>query len=168
MDAAMPHIIEEAKQTCRAFNLMGAWVGGWRSASEFFSPKLWQRFVFPYYKQLVDAVVGEGTIAVLHFDSDWTRDLEYMKEFPKGKCILSTDGSTDIFKAKEVLGNHMCLMGDVPPGMLTLSEPKEVLEYSTRLVKELGPTGFILAQGCDIPPDAKPDNVRAMISAVHQ
>lgn len=168
MDAAMPYILENARQACRGLNLMATWVGGWRSASEFFSPRLWQRFVLPYYKQLVDAVLEEGTIAVLHFDSDWTRDLEYLKEFPKGKCILSTDGETDLYKAKEVLGDHMCLMGDVPPGMLTLSNPDEVYEYSTKLVKDLGPSGFILAQGCDIPPDAKPENVKAMISAVHQ
>ena len=49
---------------------------------------LWERFVFPYYKELADVAVEEGAIPVLHFDADWTRDLERFKEFPKGKCVL--------------------------------------------------------------------------------
>ncbi len=167
MDAAQPALEEGARGVIRAFGLKGIWVGGWRAASEFLSPKLWERFVFPYYKRMVDVVVAEGCIPVLHFDSNWTRDLERFRELPKAKCVLSLDGMTDIHRAKELLGDHMCLMGDVPPRMLTIGTPDEVHSYATGLVRDIGPTGFILAQGCDIPPDAKPDNVRAMIAAVH-
>lgn len=166
MDVAMPEIIEGARQAIRGLGIKGCWVGGWRSASEFLSPRLWERFVFPYFLQLVEAVVEEGIVCVLHFDSNWTRDLARLREFPKAKCVLSLDGASDIFKAKEVLGDHMCLMGDVSPRMLTIGTPDEVATYSRRLIDELGPSGFILAQGCDIPPDAKPENVRAMIEAV--
>ncbi len=166
MDAAMPEIIEETKQLCRALKPIAIWVGGWRSASEFLSPRLWERFVFPYFKQLVEAVVEEGVIAVLHFDSDWTRDLRYLRELPKKRCVFSPDGATDIFKAKEILGDHMCIMGDVPAAMLSLGTPDEVYAYCRRLIENIGPSGFILAQGCDIPPNAKPENVKAMLAAV--
>lgn len=167
MDATMPALIETMRGVMGALGVTGVWLGGWRSASEFLSPKLWERFVLPYYKQMVDVVVEAGVTPILHFDSNWTRDLSYFKEFPKGKCVLSLDGMTDIYKAKEILGGHMCLMGDVPPRMLTLGTPDEVHEYSSKLVRDIGPSGFILAQGCDIPPDAKPENVAAMIAAVH-
>ena len=165
MEASMPYILESTRQLARGLNPIGLWVGGWRSASEFLSPKLWQRFIFPFYKEIVQTVIDEGVVPILHFDSDWTRDLEYFKEFPRAKCVLSLDGSTDIYKAKEVLGDHMCLMGDVPPSMLTLAKPDDVYAYCQRLIRDIGPNGFILAQGCDIPPDAKLENVQAMISA---
>ncbi|HBG23241.1 MAG TPA: uroporphyrinogen-III decarboxylase, partial [Peptococcaceae bacterium] len=129
-------------------------------------PRLWRRFVFPYYKQLVQAVVDEGVIPILHFDSDWTRDLENLREMPKGKCVLALDGATDIYKAKEILGDHMCIMGDVPAALLSLGTPGEVNEYCQRLINEIGPAGFILSSGCDIPPNAKPENVKAMIDSV--
>ena len=166
MDASMPFLKEQMRQLIRGFSLMGLWIGGWRAASEFLSPRLWERFVFPYYKELADVAIEEGAIPVLHFDADWTRDLERFREFPKGKCVLSLDGKTDIFKAKELLGDHMCIMGDVPARMLTLGTPQEVSDYSRRLVREIGPSGFILAQGCDIPPDARYENVKAMVEAV--
>nr|AOS48135.1 uroporphyrinogen-III decarboxylase [uncultured bacterium] len=166
MDAALPVLIENMRRAIRGLGLMGLWIGGWRSASEFISPRLWERFVFPYYKQMVDAAVEEGAIVVLHFDANWTRDLERLKELPKAKCVLSLDGKTDIFKAKEVLGDHMCIMGDVPARMFSLGAPEEVKDYCRRLMNEIGPGGFILSSGCDVPIDAKYENVRAMVEAV--
>ena len=166
MDVAIVDIIENTRQMLQATKPLAVWTGGWRSASEFLSPRLWRRFVFPYYKQLVQAVVDEGVIPILHFDSDWTRDLENLREMPKGKCVLALDGATDIYKAKEILGDHMCIMGDVPAALLSLGTPGEVNEYCQRLINEIGPAGFILSSGCDIPPNAKPENVKAMIDSV--
>jgi hypothetical protein len=166
MDAALPVLIEQMRGVIRGWNLMGLWIGGWRSAGEFVSPRLWNRFVFPYYKQMVEAAIEEGAIPVLHFDANWTRDLERLRELPKAKCVLSLDGKTDIFKAKEILGDHMCIMGDVPPRMFSLGTPEEVSEYSKRLIREIGPGGFILSSGCDVPIDAKYENVKAMVEAV--
>lgn len=165
MDAAMPDIIENARQTLRLLRPTGFWVGGWRAASEFLSPKLWQRFVWPYYKRMVEVVLEEGVIPVFHLDSNWGRDLEFFRELPRGRCVFSPDGSTDIRKLKKVLGDRMCIMGDVPAALFTLGTPDEVYDYAMRLIKDIGPSGFILAQGCDIPPDAKPENVKAMTSA---
>jgi len=59
----------------------------------------------------------------------------------------------------------MCIAGDVPAALLTLGTPDEVNEYCIRLIKDIGPTGFILHSGCDIPIDAKLENVQAMVAA---
>lgn len=176
----MPDKVEAAMKVCMAdvvantrnafaampVKPMSVWVGGWRSASEFLSPRLWDRFVWPYVKEEVEVVLEAGVTPILHFDSNWTRDLERFRELPKGRCVLALDSATDIFKAKEILGDHMCLLGDIPPRMLTLGTPDEVREYCTRLINEVGPGGFILAMGCYLPPDSKLENVRAMIEAV--
>jgi hypothetical protein len=166
MDEALPVLVDNMRGVIRTFDLMGIWIGGWRSASEFVSPRLWNRFVFPYFQAMVEAAVEEGAIPVLHFDANWGRDLERLKELPKGKCVLSLDGKTDIFRAKEILGDHMCIMGDVPPSLLALGTPAEVTSYCKRLVAGIGPAGFILSSGCDVPIDAKYDNVKAMVAAV--
>jgi uroporphyrinogen-III decarboxylase len=49
--------------------------------------------------------------------------------------------------------------------MLYLDTPEIVYEYCTRLIRELGPSGFILQSGCDIPANAKLENVQAMVAA---
>lgn len=165
MDVVMPYMSAPAIKMTQDVGGMGLWVGGWRSASMFLSQKFWDRFVWPYYSKLVQDCVDGGVVPILHLDSDWSRDLERFKELPKQKCIFSTDGSTDLFNAKNILGDDMCLMGDVPAAMLSIGTPDEVYNYSRKLINELGPTGFILHSGCDIPVDAKMENVKAMVAA---
>jgi hypothetical protein len=165
MDAIVPHL---AAAACRRANKLGypaVWVGGWRAAPSMLSAAMWDRFVWPYLKRLVNEVVDAGLIALLHLDSNWDRELARFRELPKGRCIMATDGETDLFKAKDILGDHTCLMGDVPATMQCLGSRDEVYEYSARLIRELGPEGFILQSGCDIAPNAKLENIRAMVSA---
>ncbi|WP_094606820.1 Uroporphyrinogen decarboxylase [Sporomusa silvacetica DSM 10669] len=148
----------------RATGAKAVFVSPARGASEFWSRKLWERFVWKYIKAMADVVIEEGAVISLHLDGNWERDLEYFRELPKGKAVFETDGATNIYKIKEVLGDRMCIKGDVPAAKLTLGTPDEVYNYSTRLIKDMG-TGFILSSGCTVPPNAKIENVKAMIAA---
>lgn len=82
-----------------------------------------------------------------------------------GDVTTPIDGETNLFEAKKLLGDHMCIMGDVPASMLFLDTPEQIHEYSTKLIRELGPAGFILQSGCDIPANTKLENVQAMVAA---
>jgi uroporphyrinogen-III decarboxylase len=165
MNTILPHLANKAVQRAKNLGYPLVWIGGWRSAPYLLSPAMWNRFVWPYLCELVNEVVEAGLIALLHLDSDWTRELERFKELPRGKCVMALDGETDIFKAKEILGDHMCIMGDVPASMLFLKSPDDIYRYCSRLIRELGPRGFILQSGCDIPANAKLENVQAMVAA---
>ena len=165
MDIILPHLASKAVRRAKRLGFPLVWIGGWRSAPCLISPVMWNRFVWPYLRQLVCEVTDAGLIALLHLDSDWTRELERFRELPRGKCLMALDGDTDIFKAKEILGDHMCLMGDVPASMLFYQSPDDVYNYCSKLIRELGPAGFILQSGCDIPTNAKLENVQAMIAA---
>jgi len=165
MDVMVPHLAAAGCRRARKLDYPAVWVGGWRAAPSMLSPAMWDRFVWPYFSRLIKEVVDSGLIALLHLDSKWDRELARFRELPKGRCILATDGETDLFKAKEVLGDHMCLMGDVPATMLFMDSPDEVYNYCTRLIRKLGPEGFILQSGCDIPANARLENVQAMVAA---
>ena len=165
MEAMVPYLAGTAIRGARKRGYPLVWVGGWQTAPCMLSPEMWRRFVWPYFSRLVCEVVDAGLIALLHLDSNWTRELECFKELPRGRCIMALDGETDIFKAKEVVGDHMCIMGDVPASMLFLDTPDNVYAYCSRLIRELGPEGFILQSGCDIPANAKLENVQAMVAA---
>jgi uroporphyrinogen-III decarboxylase len=130
----------------------------------FLAPKYFEKFFWPYFKATVEQIVDAGLLITLHFDGDWTPYLEYFLELPTGKLVLQFDGLTDIFKAKEVLQGHLCLMGDVPASLLSLGSPDEVTAYCRKLIDVVGKDGgFILSSGCTVPVDAKPENLRAMI-----
>ena len=164
MDEIVPHLAINVTKKAAERGYPAAWVGGWRTAPFMISPEMWDRFVWPYFRRLVNDVLESGLIPLLHLDSDWERELGRFREFPKGKLIIALDGDTDIFKAKNILGDHICLMGDVPASLLAFGNPEEVYHYSRKLIKELGPEGFILQSGCDIPANAKIENVQAMVA----
>lgn len=165
MDVILEETVEGLRKDIRERKPFAVFIGGAREAGDFLSQKAFERFAWPYMKKLVEVTVEEGAIAYLHLDMCWDRFLDYFLELPKGKCIFSPDSTTDIFKAKEVLQGHMCFMGDVSPTLLTLGTPDEVYEYSMRLIREFSQKGLIMSSGCSIPPNAKPENVKAMVEA---
>jgi uroporphyrinogen-III decarboxylase len=165
MDVIQPSLIRAGINTARLSGISRVWVGGWRAASSLLSPKLWEKFVFPYYLEMITALAEEEIVSVLHFDQDWTRDLARLREFPAKTCLLNLDGMTDIRKAKEVLGDHMAIMGDVPAALLSIGTPDDVYAYVRDLIRDVGPTGLILCPGCDAPINAKPENMEAFVAA---
>lgn len=147
-------------------NPVAVWVGGWRAAPQLMSHETWMEFVWPYLRKLIEAAVDKGVVPVLHFDSCWDSELETLKELPAKKCILMLDGTTDMRKARAVLDDRMCLLGDVPSNMLAFGTASQVYDYCTKLIDDVGPkTGLILSSGCDCPLNAKDENVDAMIQA---
>ncbi len=164
MDVMQPTLIADGIAAARASGIPAVWVGGWRSASSLLSPRLWNAFVFPYLHEMVTALAREGIVSVLHFDQDWTRDLARLRELPERACVLNLDGMTDIRRAKALVGDHMALMGDVPPALLSAGTPGEVERYVRDLARDCGPTGLLLCAGCDTPIDALPENVEAFVA----
>jgi len=89
-------------------------------------------------------------------------------KLPAKKCVLNPDGMTDIRKAKENLGDHMAVMGDMPAQLFATDTPDDVYKYIRDLIKDVGPTGLILCPGCDAPANTKPENMEAFVAASHE
>ena len=166
LDKAMEVTYAQFVGQLEALKPLGAWIGGWRAAPELMSHETWMEFVWPYLRKLIDAALERNVLPILHFDSCWENELETLKELPPRRCLLMLDGSTDMRKAREVLDDRMCLMGDVPSTMLAFGTDNQVYEYVTKLIDDVGPkTGLIVSSGCDTPLNAKKENVAAMIQA---
>jgi uroporphyrinogen-III decarboxylase len=129
------------------------------------SPKLWNRFVWPYYLKVIEALLAENIMPVLHWDQDWTRDLVRLQELPAKRCILNPDGMTDVRKFKELVGDRMAMMGDVPASLFAAGTPDDIYNYVRDLTRLFGSRGLILSSGCDVPVNAKPENVEAFVAA---
>ena len=165
--AATPEIVSMAKIPLRVTGGKRVCIYPMRSSASFISPQMFERFVLPSLKQMVDSFLNDGVISVLHCDGNWTPMLPYLRELPHASCVIELDGMTDIYKAKEILGDWLCLKGDVPATLFAQGEPDQVSEYCHKLISEIGLDGrFILSSGCEVPLDAKPENVAALIRSV--
>jgi hypothetical protein len=164
MDAMVDDLIENAIEVAGLTGVPGVFLVLERGGGFYFPLKVFERFEFTYMKKMVEAFTAAGLTTVMHFDQDWTLNLPYLLDLPAKTCVCELDSKTDIFKAKEILGNHMCIAGDVPAGLQAYGTPQEMEEYVKKLIDVVGKdTGFILSSGCTVPPDCKFENFKMMI-----
>ena len=168
MDVILEDTLADIAAAPTTFGIGGTWLGGWRAASAMVAPKLWDRFAWPYYVKIAEALIAKGITPVLHWDQDWTRDLVRLQELPAKKCILNPDGMTDLKKFKELVGDRMAMMGDIPASLLAAGTPDDVHKYVRELVELFEGTGLLLCPGCDAPINAKPENMEAIVEAAHK
>ncbi len=155
------------RMLCRFLGVKRAIIDVHRSSNDFISPRTFTELSFPSLKLLVERLAAQGITSILHCDGNWDLNLEVLRQLPAGMAVAQFDGRTDIFRAKELIGDRMCIYGDVPASMLALASQSEVDEYCHRLIEEVGRGGgFILGSGCEVAPNARPENVRAMLRSV--
>lgn len=136
-----------------------------RGSDGFMSKKQFEKFYWPGLKRAILKAIELGYIAAPFFEGVWDDKLEYLLELPKGKVIFWVE-RTDVFKAKKVLGDHMCIQGGVPPTILQAGSPQDVEEHVKKLIKVVGKDGGLIVGPGSAMDYAKPENVRAMIDTV--
>jgi uroporphyrinogen-III decarboxylase len=156
--------IEQLIAGSKMLNTKLAFVAEERAEGFFFPLPMFERFWWPYTMEIVDALWSEGIVTWFHLDQCWDKNIPYFKKLPRGSAVLALDGTTDIFAAKKILRNHLCLAGDVQAALMCLGKPKDVEDYCKKLIDEVGGDGgFILSTGCEMPTAVKLDNWRALI-----
>ncbi len=61
----------------------------------------------------------------------------------------------------------MCIVGGLPTSLFLTATPVEAEEYVKKLLEDVKePGGFVLSSGVALPPNAKPENLKAIIEAV--
>ena len=136
-----------------------------RGSDGFMSKEQFEKFYWPHLKQCIEKNVELGFIAAPFWEGIWDNRLEYLLDLPKGRVIFHCE-KTDVFKAKEVLGDHMCIQGGLPPTILQAGSPQDVDEYCKKLIKVVGKGGgYILGVGSAMD-YARPENVKAMVDSV--
>jgi uroporphyrinogen-III decarboxylase len=138
-----------------------------KGAGGFMSNEQYTRFYWPSLKKLLLALVDAGLTPMPFFEGDYTPRLEFLAELPKGKICACFD-TVDVNKAKEVIGDTLCFMGNIPPQILITGTPQETKDYVKMLIDTFGDNGGLIINGAasGIPEESKSENVRAITEAV--
>jgi uroporphyrinogen-III decarboxylase len=134
--------------------------------NEYFSPKQYGEFYWPTLKKVVKELTDDNLIPYIFYEGYHDAHLETILELPKGKTISKFE-KTDLRKAKEIIGEHSCIVGGPPASLLMGGTPAKVEGYVEGLLRDLKPGGgFILSMAVSMPSTAKPENVKTLVEAV--
>lgn len=131
------------------------------------SPKHFKEFYWPTLQELIIELCDNDLNPYLLIEGVYDTRLEMIKDVPKGKCIYHFEG-TDIFTAKKVLGDTVCLMGNVPNSLLITGNTTEVQEYCKKLIDVCGEGGGFIMSSSAIIDQAKPENIEAMMDTARK
>lgn len=127
-------------------------------------PHFFREFVLPRTKKLFSALKSGGSFANwLHIAGPAETIYPFYPE--AGVDIANVDYCIDPVRARQVLP-RTCLDGNIKPLSFVEATPDDVAEESARLLELFSlHGGLILSSGCEIPLEAKSENVAAMVRA---
>jgi hypothetical protein len=127
----------------------------------FMSPEQFKTFYWPTLKKLIEGLIEEGCTPIVFWEGDVESRLELIGDIPKAKAIYAFE-RTDMFKAKEILADVVCLKGNVPLSVLVTGTPDDIKAYCKKLIDIVGKGGGFIMDASTVIEDAKPENVKAM------
>jgi uroporphyrinogen decarboxylase len=122
------------------------------------SPAIYQKFVFPYHRELISYFKEKQVGVGLHICGNANPILVDM--IATGTTNISVDSGTDLRKAAQAAHGKAVLIGNVPTECF-LAKDKEVMRTAIKecLAQVLEESGYILAPGCEIPANAPAEKI---------
>ena len=130
-------------------------------------PKMYERFVYPYTKELTDyALETTGQKVSLHMCGKTYSIWKYLCQYELNE--LSLDNIVDLERAVEELGEYIPIAGNVDPVGVVLNgteaEVEEAVHFCIRTGIKAG-KGYVLATGCDVPDTTAPAQIDCFMNA---
>lgn len=137
-------------------------MGATRGSADFISPKMFEKYCLPFLVRTAHAISEAGYRIQYHFDTRWTPMLEYFKQFPAKSGFLHLDERTDIFEAKRILGDHLCLLGNLKPSLFILGTEEQVEREVKSIIDGCADGGGLIVSA-ELAADSKFELVDKMI-----
>jgi MtaA/CmuA family methyltransferase len=134
------------------------------AAASLVGPEIYEEFVWPYEKKLIDGLHALGTRARLHICGNTRFALSGMGRL--GCEIVDLDSLSPMAEARAKMGPNQILLGNINPvTVLRGGTPEGVFRAIGECHRQAG-ARYIVGPGCEIPRDTPPENVRALAEYV--
>lgn len=130
------------------------------AAASLVGPAIYEEFVWPGEKKMVDAIHAAGGMVRLHICGKTRRLFQAMGRL--GCEIVDLDWMNPLAEARAKMGPDQVLLGNIDPlAVLRNGSAEGVKSALAECHRQAGPR-YILGAGCEIVRDTPPENVMAM------
>ncbi len=136
-------------------------IGVGDAAASLVGPMIYEEFVWPFEKQLVDGLHAMGARVRLHICGNTQPILEGMGRL--GCDIVDLDSMVPMAEARAKMGPQPFLLGNLDPvRVLRHATPQEIFNAVAECHRQSG-SRYIIGAGCEVPRDTPPENMRALL-----
>jgi len=157
----LPMEIEKGVQSTKRAGGKLCFIALHKGLDGFMSEEQFKKFYWPTLRDLAIGLIDEGLIPYMFWEGNCTSRLALIKDIPAGKAIYRFE-ATDMMKAKDILGDRVCIRGNVPISLLATGTQEEVRSYCKKLIDYAGRGGGLIMDAAAHVTEAKPENLRAM------
>jgi len=135
-------------------------IGVGDAAASLVGPEIYEEFVWPVEKKLVDGIHGLGAMVRVHICGNTRKILKGMGKL--GCEIVDLDYPSPVAEGREQMGSNQVLLGNLNPvQILRNGTPKMVKEAVAQCHREAG-RRYVVGAGCEVPRDTPEANLRAL------
>jgi len=137
---------------------------GLHLSSQFTPPHLFERYITPYYRELMPYMHEHGKYVAMHADADTSQILGHIEEagWDMVECFTTAPMvPLTMEQARDEWGTRIVIWGGIPSNLLAPSVPEEEFRaYMQRLLDIIAPgDAFILGVADNVMPDSVIDRI---------
>lgn len=131
----------------------------------FISPKMFSEFVIPYLYKIITALRKEGAYTIIHSHGNLMPVLaEVVACEPHGLNPIDSTAGMDIGEVKRLVGDKVCVCGNVSTGLLDTGSKEDVIAETKRCIEKASEGGgHILMASSGVFKDIPLENYLAML-----
>jgi len=112
------------------------------NSGPFLSPAMFREYITPYLKKIIKSIRDSGAYAIKHTDGDIMPILDQLAECePHGIHSLDPMARVDIKEVKKLIGDKICLCGNVNCALMQTGTDEEVIASAEYAIKYGKPNG---------------------------
>ena len=158
IEVVYPLMLEGAVSKARMCGIPRVFIPLHRGDDRFMSSEQFETFYWPTLSAMVSELIDQGITPCIFFEGVYDQRLDYLSNLPKGK-VLGLFDRTDLFKAKKVLGDTMCIAGGMPMSLLQTGTIQEIRDYTRSLIDVVGKDGGFIMSSNTVMDEADPERV---------
>jgi MtaA/CmuA family methyltransferase len=130
------------------------------AAASLVGPRIYQEFVWPSEKRLVEAIHAQGGTVRLHICGNTRRILHAIGSL--GADIVDIDFPVSLDQARTTTGSQQVLAGNLDPVREVRNGSPETIAHSLEALQQQAGDCWIVAAGCEIVRDTPHHNLQAV------
>jgi MtaA/CmuA family methyltransferase len=135
-------------------------IGVGDAAASLVGPAIYEQFVEPFERKLIDGIHAAGGRVRLHICGRTRRLFPGMGRLAAE--IVDLDSMAPLDQARAQMGPHQLLLGNIDPVKLLREGTPEQVEAGIRDCRRQAGPRYIIGAGCEVVRDTPPENVSAM------